>query len=92
MQNSFLYLSSFWFTIYSIRLTAVALVGLDTRLGCFAEDSSKDSDGQKMIDSVQTQFACMNKLEGFAGNLPFWKFFPTPTWKKFAKAGDTFTE
>ena len=75
-----------------IYLTAVALVGLDTRLGCFDGKLSKDSDGQKLIDSVQTQFECMNKLEGFAGNLPIWKYFSTPTWKRFAKAGDTFTE
>lgn len=71
---------------------AVAVVGLDTRLGCLDPNLPVDSDGMKMINSVQTQFECMNKLEALSGNLQFWKIFPTPTWRRFAKAADIFTE
>lgn len=78
--------------LYKWALESVAYVGLDTRLGCLNPDAIAGSDGQKMIDSVQTQFHCMNELEAFTGNFPFWKYFPTPTWKKFEKAGDIFTE
>lgn len=67
-------------------------MGLDARLDCLNPNLNTESDGMKMINSVQTQFYCMNKLEPFAGNFPFWKYFPTPTWKKFEKAADVFTE
>jgi len=73
-------------------LESVALVGLDTRLGCLEMNLPADSDGMKMINAVQTKFECMNKLEAFTGNIQFWKLFPTRTWKKFTAAADTFTE
>lgn len=72
--------------------TAVAVVGMDTRLGCLERNLTADSDGAKMIKSVQTQFDCMNRLEPFGGNFPFWKYFPSPTFKKYAKEADIFTE
>ncbi|KFM67015.1 putative cytochrome P450 12a4, mitochondrial, partial [Stegodyphus mimosarum] len=78
--------------LYKWALESVAFVGLDTRLGCLKTNLPPDSDGMKMIRSVQTQFECMNKLEAFSGNIQFWKYFPTPTWKKFTQECDIFTE
>lgn len=78
--------------LYKWALESVALVGLDARLGCFDINITEDSDGMKMIHSVQTQFECMNELEALSGNIPLWKIFPTPTWRKFTKAADVFTE
>ncbi|XP_035214006.1 probable cytochrome P450 12a4, mitochondrial [Stegodyphus dumicola] len=78
--------------LYKWALEFVAFVGLDTRLGCLETNLPPDSDGMKMINSVQTQFDCMNKLEAFSGNIQFWKYFPTPTWKKFTMECDVFTQ
>lgn len=78
--------------LYNWALESVAYVGLDTRLDCLNPNPTIGSDGQKMIDSVQTLFQCMNKLEPFNGNIPFWKYFRTPTWRRFEKAADVFTE
>ncbi|XP_054706842.1 LOW QUALITY PROTEIN: uncharacterized protein LOC129216650 [Uloborus diversus] len=83
---------NFLFELYKWALESVAVVGLDTRLGCLQIDLPKDSDGMKMIDSAQTQFQLISELEGMTGNLPFWKLFPTPKWRKFTKAADVFTE
>ncbi|XP_035220008.1 LOW QUALITY PROTEIN: probable cytochrome P450 12a4, mitochondrial [Stegodyphus dumicola] len=78
--------------LHKWALESIAFVGLDTRLGCLESNLLPESDGLRMINSVQTQFDLMNKLEAFAGNFQFWKYFPTPTWKKFIKAADVFTE
>ncbi|XP_054706878.1 probable cytochrome P450 49a1 [Uloborus diversus] len=78
--------------LYNWALESVALVGLDTRLGCLSSNLTAGSDSLRMINAVQTQFECMNKLEAFAGNFQYWKYFSTPTWKRFTKAADTFTE
>ncbi|KFM67014.1 putative cytochrome P450 49a1, partial [Stegodyphus mimosarum] len=78
--------------LYKWALESVAFVGLDTRLGCLETNLPPDSDGMKMINSVQTQFDCMNKLEAFSGNIQFWKYFPTLTWRKFTRECDIFTQ
>lgn len=80
---------NFLHELYKWSLESVAYVGLDARLGCF-QDS--ESDGIKMINSVQTQFELLIKLEGFRGNVQLWKWFPTPTWRKYEKASDVFSE
>ncbi|GFT88830.1 probable cytochrome P450 49a1 [Nephila pilipes] len=78
--------------LYKWALESVSLVGLDTRLGCLKSDLSPDSDALQMIQSVLTQFECMNKLEAFSGNIQFWKYFTTPTWRKFTKASDVYAK
>ncbi|GFS57376.1 probable cytochrome P450 301a1, mitochondrial [Nephila pilipes] len=78
--------------LYKWALESVSLVGLDTRLGCLKSDLSPDSDAMQMIQSVLMQFECMNKLEVFSGNIQFWKFFTTPTWRKFTKASDAYAK
>ncbi|GFU14824.1 cytochrome P450 CYP12A2 [Nephila pilipes] len=78
--------------LYKWALESVSLVGLDTRLGCLKSDLSPDSDAMQMIQSVLSQFECMNKLEVFSGNIQFWKYFTTPTWRKFTKASDVYAK
>ncbi|GFQ86911.1 probable cytochrome P450 301a1, mitochondrial [Trichonephila clavata] len=78
--------------LYKWALESVSLVGLDTRLGCLESNLSPDSDAMQMIQSVLTQFECMNKLEAFSGNIQFWRYFTTPMWKKFTKASDIYAK
>jgi cytochrome P450 len=78
--------------LYKWALESVAVVGLDTRLGCLDRNARADSDGLRMINTVNTQFSSMNELEGFLGNIQFWKLFRTPKWKKFEKASDEFSK
>lgn len=78
--------------LYKWALESVSLVGLDARLGCLESSLSPDSDAMQMIQSVLTQFECMNKLEAFSGNIQFWKYFTTPTWRKFTKASDIYAK
>ena len=52
-------------------------------------DSS--SSAIEMIKAIEIQLECMNKMEASAGNIQLWKYLPTPTWRKFVKAADTFT-
>lgn len=78
--------------LYKWSLESVALVGLDTRLGGLMIDQPPDSESIKMINSVQGIFEGANQLEPITGNLPLWKYFRTPAWKKFEEAGDTFSE
>ncbi|KAG8178823.1 hypothetical protein JTE90_015376 [Oedothorax gibbosus] len=78
--------------LYKWALESVSFVGLDTRLGCLESNLTSDSDGLKMVESVLTQFECMNKLEPFSGKPQIWKLFSTPTWRKFVKASDVHTK
>ncbi|KAF8795078.1 putative cytochrome P450 301a1 like protein [Argiope bruennichi] len=78
--------------LYKWTLESVCLVGLDTRLGCLERNLPEDSDGMKMINAVLNQFECMIKLEVFSGHIQFWKFLPSPTWRKFVKNSDIYSE
>ncbi|XP_054718545.1 probable cytochrome P450 301a1, mitochondrial [Uloborus diversus] len=74
--------------LYKWALESVALVGLDTRLGCLERNLAPDSDAMKMIRSVQAQFDLMGKLE----MVPLYKYFSTPNWRRYTKASDIFSE
>jgi hypothetical protein len=68
---------------------AIALVALDTRLGCLEPNLSPDSEPQQMIEAVHTMFKCLHVLE--IGSF-MWKLYPTPTWNKFVATMDFFVE
>jgi hypothetical protein len=70
-------------------LAAIAFIALDTRLGCLDSNLEPDSEPQKMIDSVQTQFDCLHKMEA---KFPVWKYLSTATWRRYVKASDVFVE
>ncbi|PNF13667.1 hypothetical protein B7P43_G16772 [Cryptotermes secundus] len=68
---------------------SIVYIALDTRLGCLDADLAPDSEPQKMINYIQVQFDCLHKMEI---NFPMWKYVSTPTWRKFVKVSDKFTE
>ena len=68
----------------------MALVGLNTRLGCLKPDLAPDSEAQKMIDAANASFTATTELE-FGGSFPFWKYFKTPGLQKLFEAQDFFT-
>lgn len=70
-------------------LTAIVYIALDTRMGCLDGDLAPDSERQRMIDCVQIIFDCLDVMET---KIPVWKYVSSPTWRKFVKASDTFTE
>ncbi|XP_043268875.1 probable cytochrome P450 49a1 isoform X2 [Venturia canescens] len=65
-------------------LESIARIALDTRLGCMDDDSNVET--QRLIDAVHTFFTNVGILEL---KIPFWKLFPTPTWRKYVEALDT---
>ncbi len=65
--------------------SAAALIALERRLGSM--ESGPDSFQQKMIDSNLVTLQLAAKL---FFSLPFYKLFPTPTWKKQEQAENTF--
>jgi len=79
-----------FYLFYCIWYTAIALVALDTRLGCLQTKLAPDSEPQQIIDSVHSLLQCLHLLE--IGSSRLWKFIPTPTWRKFVKTMDFFTE
>lgn len=79
-----------WFLFLNIsNVAAIALVALDTRLGCLDATLSHDSDPQKMIEAVDTIFATSFELDM---KMPLWKLINTPTLKKFVKHSNIFLE
>ena len=68
---------------------AVAVVALNTRLGCLSPALSPDSEAQKMISAVDTTFREVTNMElGF----PIWRFITTPAMRRLFKAQDFFAE
>ncbi len=68
---------------------AVAVVALNTRLGCLSPRLSEGSEAKKMIRASITSFETVRRLE-FA--LPFWKVIQTPLLRRLFEAQDFFTE
>lgn len=70
-------------------LTAIAVVALDTRLGCLADDLPVDSEQQKLIRAANNIIDDMYHLD-YRPSL--WKYVSTPRWRQFVKNMDHFTE
>lgn len=49
-------------------------------------DDDADLETQQLIDAVHTFFTNVGILEL---KIPFWKVFPTPTWRRYVEALDT---
>lgn len=71
-------------------LESIALVAMDTRMGCFRKDLPKDSDAQKLMDASFDFFELILKLE--FGMFPFWRKFDTPLYKKFRNSDLVFNQ
>lgn len=67
--------------------SAVALVSLDTRLGCLSGNLSPDSEPQQMIQMVKTLFASIETLDMKASP---WRLISTPTWRLYVSTLDKF--
>lgn len=76
-----------WF--FRWALESVAVVALDTRLGCLDEDVREDSDCVRLINAVNILFDSMYELDVRPS---IWRFMATPTWRRYVKALDTFDE
>lgn len=63
---------------------AIASVALDVRLGCLDEEHAPP-ETQRLINAVLTFFKNVGPLEL---KIPFWKFFPTPTWRQYINSLD----
>nr|QST15059.1 CYP362A6 protein [Diaphanosoma celebensis] len=75
--------------MYRWALESVAVVALNTRLGCLSPTLAPDSEAQKMITAVNTSFLDITKLEvGF----PLWRIMTTPSLRRLFKAQDFFAE
>jgi cytochrome P450 len=73
--------------IHKWSLECIGLVALDTRLGCL--DNEMSSEPQKIINAAQFALRNIGTLELKA---PYWRYFPTPIWRKYVKNMDYFRE
>jgi hypothetical protein len=67
----------------------VAVVALNTRLGCLRPNLAEDSEAQQMIKAVETTFRSMAALE--LGS-PLWRVVSTPTLRELHAAQEFFVE
>ncbi|KAG8226448.1 hypothetical protein J437_LFUL003440 [Ladona fulva] len=75
--------------LFKWALESIAVIALDHRLGCLDPNLKADSEPQKMIDAVSDFFAGLEVMEL---RPPLWKIMSTPTWRRFARAMDYFTD
>ncbi|RXG61017.1 putative cytochrome P450 49a1 [Armadillidium vulgare] len=68
-------------------LESVALVALNTRLGCLKSDLPEDSMQVQMINNADKMLKAMRVTEL---GLPLWKIFATPSYKKLKYSHDAF--
>ncbi|CAH3104927.1 unnamed protein product [Porites lobata] len=65
---------------------SVGTMAFDVRVGLYDDPPNKDT--VKMVQSTMDSFALMGKLSRGWESL-FWRFFTTPTYRKFCEATDT---
>ncbi|XP_071539294.1 LOW QUALITY PROTEIN: probable cytochrome P450 49a1 [Panulirus ornatus] len=81
--------SDFQVELYKWALESVGLVALDRRLGCLVPNISPDSEPMRLISNVNEMFSAMNDTEM---NVPYWKLFPTSSYKKLERSHNEFLE
>ncbi|XP_069948773.1 probable cytochrome P450 49a1 isoform X1 [Cherax quadricarinatus] len=81
--------SNFQFELYKWALESVGLVALNRRLGCLEPSIQKDSEPMRLITIVNEIFDLLNDTEM---NFPYWKIFPTPSFRKLKKRHQDFLE
>lgn len=75
--------------IHKFSLECIGLILLDARLGCLEDKLGKHSEPQKIIDAAKFALRTVGTLELKA---PYWRFLPTPLWKKYVQNMDFFRE
>nr|XP_045594008.1 probable cytochrome P450 49a1 [Procambarus clarkii] len=81
--------TNFQFELYKWALESVGLVALNRRLGCLDSNILPDSEPMKLITIVNNIFDLLNDTEM---NLPYWKIFPTSSFRKLRKNHQEFLE
>lgn len=75
--------------IHKWALECIGLVALDTRLGCLDGELAPESEPQQIITAAQFALRNIATLELKA---PWWRWFPTPMWKRYVRNMDYFVE
>ncbi|XP_014208635.1 probable cytochrome P450 49a1 [Copidosoma floridanum] len=70
--------------LHKWALESIARVALDVRLGCLDEEDAPP-ETQRLINAVLQFFKNVGPLEL---KIPWWKYFPTPTWRQYINALD----
>ncbi|KAF4523552.1 hypothetical protein B566_EDAN012000 [Ephemera danica] len=71
------------------RNAPIAMVALDTRLGCLQSNLPADSEPYRLINAAGEIFEVFIHLNL---KFPLWKYVSTPTWRRFVRALDTFKD
>ncbi|XP_077528285.1 putative cytochrome P450 12a5, mitochondrial [Haemaphysalis longicornis] len=66
-------------------LESVMFVSLDKRLGLLEEPLRPDSETPRFMHGALSVFECLDKL---VTRFPYYRYFPTPTIRKFERSGD----
>lgn len=69
----------------------MAVIVLDARLGCLAENLDPSSQTQKMIYAVHKLLEVLNNLE-VGDDVFLWHVYPTKSWRKFVELLDFLLE
>nr|QST15058.1 CYP362A5 protein [Diaphanosoma celebensis] len=75
--------------LYRWALESVAVVAMNTRLGCLSPSLAPESEAQQIINAVNTTFTEVANLEM---GLPIWKIVKTPALRRLFHAQDIFTK
>ncbi|KAJ8967411.1 hypothetical protein NQ314_002918 [Rhamnusium bicolor] len=73
--------------IYKWALESVARVSLNTRLGCLEPNLPKDSEAQRIIDSINTFFWNVAEVEL---KMPVWRVYKNKSFRKYIGALEDF--
>ncbi|RZC32516.1 cytochrome P450 12a4, mitochondrial, partial [Asbolus verrucosus] len=68
--------------LYKWSLESIGVITMDRHLGCLKRNSEKDSEPQKLIQSVLQMFKLMYKLDVLPS---LWKVISTRDWKEYVK-------
>jgi cytochrome P450 family 12 len=71
--------------LYKWSLESVGVVTMDKHLGCLKRDNDKNSEGQKLIQSVLQMFQLMYKLDVLPS---MWRIVSTKNWRKYVEILD----
>lgn len=69
------------------NILAVARVSLDTRLGCLDANLDKNSESQRIIDSINTFFWNVAEVEL---KMPIWRIYQNKSFRKYIGALEDF--
>lgn len=68
--------------------SGVMYASLDTRMGILSVPLDPLSDGAMILRDMNEAFAC---LQIFSYRFPYFRYFRTPSWKRFERAMDDFS-